>query len=124
MATGVAAVTIDPRGKYIYVANALDSTVSAYVIDLTTGTPSAAVNVTGSALNSTDTQPVAILVDAALGRFIYTANHLGNSVSGFRLDANTGALTATQATPYPTGDAPTAVASVPHGSHSLQSVTP
>jgi len=119
-----AAITIDPRGKYIYVANALDSTVSAYAIDLTTGTPSAAVNVTGSQLNSTDTQPVALLVDASLGRFIYTANHLGNSVSGFRLNADTGSLSATQATPYPTGDAPTAVASVPHGSHSVQSVTP
>jgi len=118
------AVTIDPRGKYIYVSNALDSSVSAYVIDLSTGTPSAAVNVTGSSINSTDTQPVAILVDAALGRFVYTANHLGNSVSGFRLDTNTGAMTTTQATPYPTGATPTALASVPHGSHSSQSVTP
>jgi len=29
-------VVIDPRGKYIYVSNALDSTVSAYAIDLST----------------------------------------------------------------------------------------
>ena len=52
------AVAIDPRGKYMYVANALDSSVSAYVIDLPTGTPSAAVNPTGSAINSTDTEPL------------------------------------------------------------------
>jgi 6-phosphogluconolactonase (cycloisomerase 2 family) len=118
------AVVIDPRGKYIYVANVLDSSVSAFAIDLTTGTPSAAVNVSGSATNSTDTQPVSILVDPALGRFVYTANHLGDSVSGFRLDPNTGTLTTTQATPYPCGAGPNAVASVPHGSHSLQTVTP
>jgi 6-phosphogluconolactonase (cycloisomerase 2 family) len=118
------AIAIDPRGLYIYVSNALDSSVSAYVISLATGTPSSAVNTTGSSINSTDTQPEAILVDPALGRFVYTANHLGNSVSGFLLDSTTGTLKATLSTPYPTGDAPTALASVPHGNHSTQSVAP
>jgi 6-phosphogluconolactonase (cycloisomerase 2 family) len=115
------AVTIDPRGKYIYVANSLDSSVSTYTIDFATGTPS---NVAGNINNTTDTEPVAILVDAALARFVYTANQLGNSVSGFRMDTDTGALTATQATPYPTGANPTAIASVPHGNHSSQVTTP
>jgi 6-phosphogluconolactonase (cycloisomerase 2 family) len=118
------AIVIDPRGKYIYVSNQLDSSVSAYVIDLSTGTPSAAVNTTGSASNSTGTQPVALVVDPALGRFIYTANYLDNSVSGFRLDPNTGTLSLTQSTPYPAGARPSAIAAVPHGNHSLQSVTP
>jgi 6-phosphogluconolactonase len=117
-------VAIDPRGKYMYVANALDSSVSAYLIDLSTGTPSAAVNPTGSATNSTDTQPLSIAVDPALGRFVYTANFLGNSVSGFRLDPNAGNLTPTQATPYPSDQKPTAIAIVPHGNHSTQAVAP
>jgi len=117
------ALAIDPRGLYIYVANALDSTVSAYAIDLATGTPAAAVNATGAANNSTDTQPVAITVDASLGRFVYTANYLGNSVSGFELNPNTGTLAPTQSTPYPGSAAPTAVVTVPHGSHSTQFVT-
>jgi 6-phosphogluconolactonase (cycloisomerase 2 family) len=82
------------------------------------------VNTTGSSLNQTDTQPVAILVDAALGRFVYTANHLGDSISGFQLNPDTGSLKPTLATPFPTGSAPTALASVPHGNHSIQSVTP
>ena len=120
-----AAITIDPRGKYIYVANSLDSSVSAYVIDLATGTPSAAVNVTGASINTTDTQPVSIVVDPALGRYVYTANMLGNSVSGFRLDPNAGALSPAQATPYPAKEPrPTAITCVPHGNHSTQSVTP
>jgi 6-phosphogluconolactonase len=42
------AVAIDPRGRFIYISNSLDSTVGAYVIDLQTGTPSSAVNTTGS----------------------------------------------------------------------------
>jgi 6-phosphogluconolactonase len=118
------AVAIDPRGKYMYVANALDSSVSAYVIDLSTGTPSAAVNPTGAAINATDTEPFAIAVDPALGRFVYTANFLGNSVSGFRLDPNAGNLSPAQATPYPSDAKPTAIAVVPHGNHSTQTVTP
>lgn len=118
------AVTIDPRGKFMYVANALDSSVSAYVIDLSTGTPAAAVNPTGSAINSSDTEPLSIAVDPALGRFVYTANFLGNSVSGFRLDPNAGNLTPAQATPYPSDQKPTAIAIVPHGNHSTQTVTP
>ena len=118
------AVTIDPRGKYIYVSNALDSSVAGYVIDLATGTPSGAINVTGSQVNATDTQPVAVVVDAALARFVYTANHLGNSVSGFKMNPDTGAIEPAQATPYPAGASPTALVSVPHGNHALQVITP
>jgi 6-phosphogluconolactonase (cycloisomerase 2 family) len=117
-------IAIDPRGKYIYVSNGLDSTVSAYVIDLTTGTPSGALNPTGTQTNNTDTTPVAVIVDPALGRFVYTANSIGDTVSGFRLNPDTGALTTTQATPYPVGNLPSALASVPHGNHSIQTVSP
>ena len=118
------AIAIDPRGKFLYVTNGLDSTVSAYSIDLTTGTPSGSINATGSSLNATDTDPVALAVDPALGRYVYTANYLGNSVSGFRLDPTAGTLASNLATPYPTGQYPTAVAIVPHGNHAIQSITP
>ncbi len=117
-------LAIDPRGIYIYLANSLDSTVSGYTINLPTGTPSALVNTTSSSLYSTDTDPVSLAIDPALGRFVYTANYLGNSISGFQLNPNSGALTATQATPYPTGANPTALVIVPHGNHATQSVTP
>jgi 6-phosphogluconolactonase len=117
-------VTMDPRGKYMYISNGLDSTVSAYVIDLTTGTPSAAVNTTGTQTNSTDTTPVSVIVDPALGSYVYTANNQGNSISGFNLNATTGALKPTQSTPYPSGASPTALAAVPHGNHATQTVSP
>ncbi|MGD0682720.1 MAG: beta-propeller fold lactonase family protein [Terracidiphilus sp.] len=119
------AVTIDPRGKFMYVTNSLDSTVSPYQIDLATGAPTVTVNSTSTGgSNQTDTQPVAVVIDPALGRFVYTANYLGNSVSGFRLDSTSGSLSINQASPYPTGAKPTAVASVPHGNYSTQAVTP
>jgi 6-phosphogluconolactonase len=116
------ALVVDPRGIYIYVANSLDSTVSAYTISLPTGNPSTVVSATASSGNSTDTEPVSIVVDPSLGRFVYTANEIGNSVSGFRLNPNTGALTLTQAQPYPTGSSPSAIVAVPHGNHAIESI--
>jgi 6-phosphogluconolactonase len=118
------AISIDPRGIYLYVTNGLDSTVTGYVITLSTGTPSAAVNTSGSQLNLTDTTPVAVVVDPALGRYVYTANQQGNSVSGFQLNPTTGALQPSISTPYPTGDKPTALAAVPHGNHAIQVTSP
>ncbi len=118
------ALAVDPRGIYLYLANELDNSVSGYTINLPTGTPSALVNVTSSAPDATDTQPVALGIDPALGRFVYTANRIGNSISGFRLNPDNGVLVTTQSTPYPTGANPTALAMVPHGNHSTQSVTP
>jgi 6-phosphogluconolactonase (cycloisomerase 2 family) len=119
------ALAIDPRGKYLYVANSTSTSsgggsVSCFTIDLGTGTPSADA-VTG---NSTDTDPVAITVDASIGRFVFTANYIGSSVSGFTLSADTGEITGNQATPYPAGFHPTAVVSIPTGSHSTQTVNP
>jgi 6-phosphogluconolactonase (cycloisomerase 2 family) len=82
------------------------------------------VSSASTAGNATDTDPVSITVEPSLGRFVYTANYLGYSVSGFRLNPSSGSLTATQATPYPTGVHPTALISVPHGNHATQTVTP
>ncbi len=114
------ALAIDPRGKYIYVTNSLSSSVSTFVIDLGTGTPSTLAS-TG---NTTDTDPVAITVDAGVGTFVYTANYQGNSISGFDLNADSGELTATQASPYPSGSQPTAVITIPAGSHAIETITP
>jgi 6-phosphogluconolactonase (cycloisomerase 2 family) len=114
------AVTVDPRGIFIYVANQLDNTVSAYAIDLATGTPTAAINTSGSSVNSTGTEPVAILVEPSFGRYVYTANFLDNSVTGFTLATNTGTLSPTVNGPYPTVGQAVALAAVPHGNHAVQ----
>lgn len=118
------AITIDPRGIYMYVTNSLDNTLSSYSISLPNGTPSTIVGSASTSGNTTDTDPVSITVEPSLGRYVYSANHLGNSLSGFKLNPNTGALSETQATPYPTGALPTAVLAVPHGNHATQSITP
>jgi 6-phosphogluconolactonase len=114
------AITVDPRGIYIYVSNQLDNSVSAYEIALPTGTPSAAVNTTGSTTNSTGTQPVSILVDPGFGRYVYTANFLDNSITGFQLNPSTGTLAPAQSGPYPTVGQPAALAAIPRGNHSIE----
>ena len=82
-----------------------------------------AVNPAGSSTNSTDTDPVAIVVEPSLGRDVYTANYIGNSVSGFTINPSTGTIKANQATPYPSLGGPTSITSVPHGNYSLQYIT-
>ncbi len=116
------AVVVDPRGKYIYVTNSLDSTISSYAINQTSGVPT--ISQSGSTGgNATETDPVAIVIDPALGRFIYTANYLDDSVSGFVLNPDSGGVTQTQATPYPAGSHPSAVVAVPHGNHAVEVVS-
>ena len=114
-----ASITIDPRGLFIYLSNSLDQTVSSYSISLPTGTPSANVSTSGTAAIATDTDPVSITIEPAFGRYVYTANYLGNSVSGFKLNPSDGTIEQTQATPYPTGANPTVVIAIPHGNHPL-----
>jgi 6-phosphogluconolactonase (cycloisomerase 2 family) len=118
------AITIDQRGIFIYISNQLDNTVSAYELALQTGTPSAAVNTTGASANVTGTEPVAVVVDAGFGRYVYTANFLDNSVTGFKLNSSTGALSPTQNGPYPSIGQPAAIVSVPHNNHSVNLVQP
>ena len=112
-------IVIDPRGIFIYLTNSLDENVEGYSISLPTGAPSQNVSLNGSAASATDTDPVSIVVDPGLGRYVYTANYLGNSVSGFKLNPSDGTIEQTQASPYPTGANPRAIIAVPHGNHAL-----
>jgi 6-phosphogluconolactonase (cycloisomerase 2 family) len=100
------ALVVDPSGDYVYVANSLDSTVSAYSIN------NGALTNLGSF--ATGVQPVALGIDPGMHHFLYTANFLGNTVSGFELDSTAGTLINTQNTPYASNAQPTAVAAVPH----------
>jgi DNA-binding beta-propeller fold protein YncE len=102
------AITIDAAGKWVYVANSLDSTVTAY--SLISGA------LTRNTTYAVGTQPVAIGIDPSLNEYLYTANFLGNTVTGFQLSATDGSLLNSQDSPYPSNAQPTAVAAIPHGS--------
>ena len=111
------AVTVDPRGQYIYVSNYSSGTVSGFQINATNGAPSALANA-GS--GQVDPGPAAIIVEPSIGRYIYTADFLGNSIYGLTLDPNTGGTGQVQNSPFPGLASATAVAAVKHGDHAVQ----
>jgi len=114
------AITVDPRGFYIYVANYNSADVTAYAINQSTGTPS---SIAGASAYATGAGPSCVIVEPGLGRFVYTANFIDNTVTGLELNPNTGALTANQNSPYLSAGQPTCAAAIPHGNHSTQHVS-
>jgi 6-phosphogluconolactonase len=102
------AVAIDATGKFAYVANSQDSNVTAYTIS--------AGNLSPVGVYTTGIQPVAIGIDPSLNQYLYTANFLGDTVSGFQINMNNGSLLNSQFSPYKSNAQPTAVAAIPHGS--------
>ena len=116
------ALTIDPRGLYLYVANFNASTISAYAITTSTGTPTASVG--GSTAVSTN--PVGIAIEPALGIYLFTANQTDGTVSGEQLDPHNGGLKSVQNTPFPASGLPSAIVAITNGAHStaLSTTTP
>jgi 6-phosphogluconolactonase len=114
-------VQVDPRGIYVYVANYNANDVSAYTIDRTSGN---ATQIAGATTYAVDTGPLCILIEPAEARFVYTANFLGSTVSGFGLNPATGALTAVQNTPFKAAGQPTCSAAVTHGNHAIEIIQP
>jgi 6-phosphogluconolactonase (cycloisomerase 2 family) len=118
-ATGILPVglTIDPRGKFLYVANFSSNTVGAYAIDVSSGNPVGSV---GSASTSVDTAPTCVTIEPALGIYAYTSNNLASTVSAMKLDPHNGGLSQVQNTPFPSSGLPTCGVAVANGSHPTQ----
>ena len=110
------AITIDPSGKYLYIANYTSASISSFAITQSTGQPSALA--AGSSVG-TKTGPTCIMIEPAFGRFLYTTNFLDSSLTGYKLNPNDGSLVGTENSPYPTSPAgqPTCAAAVTHGNH-------
>jgi 6-phosphogluconolactonase len=100
-------IAIDAKANFAYVANSLDSNVTGYSIS--------AGELTRIASYAADTQPVAIGIDPALNQYVFTANFLANTVSGFQINATNGTLLNSQFSPFTSNANPTAVAAIPHG---------
>jgi 6-phosphogluconolactonase len=118
-ATGIFPVglTIDPRGKFLYVANFSSNTVGAYAIDIASGNPVGSV---GSASTSVDTAPTCVTIEPALGIYAYSSNNLASTVSAMKLDPHNGGLSQVQNTPFPSSGLPTCAVAVANGSHPTQ----
>ncbi len=96
-------VTIDPSGKFLYVANNTSGTVSAYSINSSTGVLTA---VSGSPFLTGGTGARSVTIDPA-GKFAYVANDSSGNISAFTINASTGVLTAVGGSPFPSGSGAT-----------------
>jgi 6-phosphogluconolactonase len=92
---GSNSITVDPTGRFVYVANLLNDTVTAFYIRPNTGVlmqiDADAVTAGTQALTVTNARPISIATDPT-GHFLY----LGTACGGnwvFSIDATTGALT-------------------------------
>jgi len=91
-------VTVDPFGRFAYVANGNTNDVAAYAINASTG---ALIEISDSPI-AAGTNPFAVAVDPS-GRFVYVANNGSYDISGFAINSSTGALTPISGSPFSTG---------------------
>ena len=115
-------LTIDPRGRLIYVVNYNSSTVTGYAIDTSTGTPS--ITSASGTSTLTGTGPTCVAIDPSLGVFLYISNNQDQTITGDKLTPGTGALGGVQNSPFLTSGSPTCIAIVPNGAHVAQLITP
>lgn len=103
---GASAIALNPTYAYAYVANAVDSNVIVYSVK--NGA------LTQVATYASGLEPQAIGVDPSKSQFVFTANFLGNNVSGWKMNVSDGTLMVSQGSPFSSNTNPTAVAAVPH----------
>ncbi len=106
------AIVVNPAYPYVYVANALDATITAY--SMSNGRLTRLGDISGGGTYAAGSQPMAIGIDPSTHRYLYTANFLSDNVSGFQLSATDGSLVVSQFSPYSTNPQPLAVAAIPH----------
>lgn len=104
-----AGIVFDITGKFVYVPNTGDVTISAFVFDGVAGT---LTPVSGSPVpsggNGNVNGPLAVAV-AGTDRFLFVSN-ASNDVSVFSINGTDGSLSPIQGSPFPTGgNAPSAV---------------
>ena len=104
------AVTVTPRGQFLYVANSVSKDVSAFTVNTNNGTPTP---IMGSPFTAGMT-PSALATDP-LGKFLYVANKGSGDVSAFKINGTTGALTVVTGSPFASGRSPAALMVDPSG---------
>ena len=95
-------VAFHPSGKFAYVPNNAQGTVSAYTVDAATGALTAIGNFPAGL------GPQSVTVDPS-GKFAYVANNGSNNVSAYTIDASSGALAPVAGSPFDAGTGPSFV---------------
>ncbi len=86
-------LTFHPAGKYAYVINELDATVTAFFQDRATGSLKEIQTVATLPPDFTDANTSADIHVSPDGRFLYCSNRGHDSIAAFRIDLRNGKLT-------------------------------
>lgn len=86
-------LTFHPSGRYVYVINELDSTLSAFAYDATRGALEVVQTVSTLPDDFTGENSCAQIVMAPSGKFVYGSNRGHHSIAIFAIDEQTGRLT-------------------------------
>ncbi|TDD26783.1 PKD domain-containing protein [Actinomadura sp. KC06] len=107
-------VAISPNGRFLFVSHGRPSDSEPDVLTVYARRADGGISPIGEpvAVGATATG-IGVTPD---GRFLYVANHLSNSVSGFAVGAD-GRLSAIPGSPFPAFELPTDVAITPDGRH-------
>ncbi len=108
-------MTIDPRGSFLYAVNQNDNDLSAFVINSASGSLGA---VSGTAPLLEGNTPTCVTIENALGIYMYVSNFVSNTVSGFQLNATTGAVVKIRNSPFPGTFHPSCAAAIANATHS------
>src|SRR5216684_30359 len=95
-------LAIVPGGSFLYVSAAFGN--SGDIEGFSINGMGALAEIAGSPF-AAGNEPFGVSVDF-LGRFLYTANFVGNDVSGFSIDTNTGKLSPVPGSPFAVGASP------------------
>jgi YVTN family beta-propeller protein len=90
---GPQAIAIDPRGKFVYVANSQSNSVSTYAIDAGTGV----LQNVGSV--GTAKLPVALAINPD-GKYLYVLDQSSQNISAYGIDSVTGQPSELSGSPY------------------------
>jgi 6-phosphogluconolactonase len=85
-------LTLHPNGKYLYVINELDSSLTTFRYDSSQGTLTAFETVSTLPRDFTGTSYCADIHVSKSGKFLYGSNRGHNSIVVFAIDARTGRL--------------------------------
>jgi 6-phosphogluconolactonase (cycloisomerase 2 family) len=102
-------VVVDPKAKYVYVANSDSNNISGFSI-------SSAGQLTPIAGQpfSDETSPLSLVIDPT-GSFLYSANSGSSNVQAYSIDSATGTLTSLQGSPFASAGSPSSLAIDPLG---------
>ena len=92
--TSPSSVSVEPRGKFVYVANADSNSISAFQI-----AASGALTAVSGAPFDDSGNPLALAIDPT-GSFLYSANSGGAQVAGYAIDPAAGTLKELAGSPY------------------------